>query len=313
MSSDKISNSVVETYEFSENRGSSLPREEPSVNFKESDENTIQLFENNIKEYIEKNNPKVYILTPCYGAKCFVNYVQSLMLTITVFHKYGLKYQVEFVKNDSLISRARNNLVAKAMADPEMTHILFIDSDITWRPMDIFHLILSDKPLIGAIYPLKSYRWERLTTENIQLWSSKKKESVLKDALPDTRFFYSKLMDYNVNYIDSLIKLENNLTEVKHLPTGFMMIKRTVIDKMSKAFPSTKYDDDIRALTPEENKYAFALFDCAVEDGHYMSEDWLFCSRWRKMGGNIWINVAIELLHTGIEDYSGFYLSTIIL
>jgi hypothetical protein len=96
------------------------------------------------------------------------------------------------------------------------------------------------------------------------------------------------------------------------MATGFMMIQRDVIEKMMVAFPSTKYVDDIGFLTPEENKYAYALFDCGVEEGHYYSEDWLFCHRWTKMGGSIWADVSINLTHTGIEDYKGSYLASVI-
>jgi hypothetical protein len=91
-----------------------------------------------------------------------------------------------------------------------------------------------------------------------------------------------------------------------------MMFKREVIEKMSQSFPSTKYTDDVHFLQSHENKYAYALFDCGVEDDHYFSEDWLFCHRWSKMGGEIWIDVSILLTHTGIEDYSGSYLSSIL-
>ena len=66
------------------------------------------------------------------------------------------------MKNDSLVSRARNNLVAKALTDPDTTHIMFIDSDISWEPFDIFKLILSEKPLVGGVYPMKHYFWDRL-------------------------------------------------------------------------------------------------------------------------------------------------------
>jgi hypothetical protein len=91
-----------------------------------------------------------------------------------------------------------------------------------------------------------------------------------------------------------------------------MMIKREVIKKMMKSFPSTKYVDDINFLKPQENEFAYALFDCGVEEGHYFSEDWLFCHRWTKMGNEIWIDVSINLVHSGVEDYCGSYISSII-
>jgi hypothetical protein len=107
-------------------------------------------------------------------------------------------------------------------------------------------------------------------------------------------------------------EIENNLAKVKHLATGFMLIRRNLLESMMKAFPSTKYTDDVNFLKPEENAMAYALFDCGVEEGHYFSEDWLFCSRWSKMGGEIYIDVSINLTHTGIEDYRGCYISSII-
>jgi len=91
-----------------------------------------------------------------------------------------------------------------------------------------------------------------------------------------------------------------------------MMIKREEFEKMALAFPSTKYVDDVNFLTPEENNYAYALFDCGVEDGHYLSEDWLFCHRWSKMGGSIYMDVSISLSHTGIHDYLGSYVTTLL-
>jgi hypothetical protein len=128
----------------------------------------------------------------------------------------------------------------------------------------------------------------------------------------DEQFIQHKLLRYNINYLNNTLSIDHNLAQVRHLATGFMMFKREVIEKMSQSFPSTKYTDDVHFLQPHENKYAYALFDCGVEDDHYFSEDWLFCHRWSKMGGEIWIDVSILLTHTGIEDYSGSYLSSIL-
>jgi hypothetical protein len=51
------------------------------------------------------------------------------MNTISVFRKHNIELIIEFCRNDSLVSRARNNLVARAMGNPKMTHIMFIDND----------------------------------------------------------------------------------------------------------------------------------------------------------------------------------------
>tara|TARA_Y200000002_G_scaffold299412_2_gene254301 strand:- start:17601 stop:18449 length:849 start_codon:yes stop_codon:yes gene_type:complete len=267
-----------------------------------------------IQEYVKENRPVVSILTPCYGSVCFVNYVYCIMKTKEVFEHYNIPVKIEFCKNDSLVTRARNNLIAKAMSDPDITHFMFIDNDITWDPINIIKLLIANKPISGGVYPLKNYNWEKLANnpDLIKERIEKKNNSRVKNIMDDDLLVQYSLLNYNLNYIGPKIKIEKNLTEVKHVATGFMMIKRAVIEKMSEAFPYTKYTDDVNYLEEHENQYAYALFDCGVEDGHYLSEDWMFCNRWRKLGGKIYVDVSINLSHTGIEQYNGSFLSTLI-
>ena len=277
-------------------------------------------FEAKIKNYLQKNKPKVYILTPCYGGLCYTNYVSCLMNTLNVFKQLDVDIQVEFCKNDSLVPRARNNLVAKAMSDKKMTHVIFIDGDISWDPMSIVKLLIADKHVVGGVYPLKHYHWEKLVKDPlnpyksniVQSWLDHKNTTQLKDTVSDEVFVQNKMLSYNINYLESYLNIEENLAKVKHTATGFLMIQRNVFENMFKAFPSTKYIDDVHFLQPHENEFAYALFDCGVEEGHYYSEDWLFCHRWQKMGGDIYIDVSINLNHTGPEDFKGSYITSIV-
>jgi hypothetical protein len=289
----------------------------PSVS---NEKSTAQDFEKQIISFFQKNDVKLYILTPCFASLCYVNYVYCLMSTIELFRRFNIKLKIEFCKNDSLVSRARNNLIARGMTDKEATHFLFIDNDITWDPVDILKLLMADKDLVGGIYPLKNYDWEKLVKDTanpynsnvIQTMLKRKNESQLSGIVTDSAMIQHNLLRYNINYLGQYLEINNNLAKVKHLATGFMMIKRSLLTNMMKAFPSTKYTDDINFLRPNENEMAYALFDCGVEDGHYYSEDWMFCDRWSKMGGEIYVDVSINLTHTGIEDYKGCYVSTII-
>jgi len=123
-------------------------------------------FMDKVKNYVKENRTRVYILTPCYGSLCYVNYVLCLQSTFDLFRSVGIEHKVEFCRNDSLVSRARNNLVAKAMNDPLMTHILFIDADITWEPADVLKLIICNKSLCGGVYPIKHYYWDKIVKDS---------------------------------------------------------------------------------------------------------------------------------------------------
>lgn len=305
---DNISYSVSE----------SVSENESNIKVKEntmSDEEKIKYVEQTIRKIAEERKLKLVILTPCYGGVCHVNYMCSLINTISLLNQLGIKIKIEFCKNDSLVSRARNNLVAKAMSDKEMTHMMFIDSDITWNPADIVKLIMCDKQLVGGLYPIKSFYWERLIGENgenvVQKMLEHKNNTILKNV-NDIEYIQQRLLRYNVNFHGGDVQIDKNLMEIRHLATGFMMIERQVIEQLMKALPETKYIDDVQYLEEHENEFAYALFDCGVEEGHYFSEDWLFCSRWTKLGGKIYADVSINLTHTGQQDYRGSFASTIV-
>ena len=275
-------------------------------------------YQERVTEYLSNNKVSLSILTPHYGGMCYVNYMNSLIATIKRMNELGVELNILFCNNDSLVSRARNNLIAKAMSNPNTTHMLFIDNDITWDPDSILKLLIADKPVVGGIYPLKKYNCDKLISKNpenpnvVHEWIDRKNNSMFKDAIPDIDMVHHRMLSYNVNLNTNSLKIENNLTTVKHIATGFMMIKRKVIERMQQAYPSTKYVDDIGFLLPNENEHAYALFDCGVEDGHYYSEDWLFCHRWANMGGMVHIDVTINLNHTGPVDYVGCYLASVI-
>jgi hypothetical protein len=85
---------------------------------------------------------------------------------------------------------------------------------------------------------------------------------------------------------------------------------------MIAAYPETRFSHvhnlpktGFRDLTPSSNLYA--LFDCIIdpETGAYLSEDYSFCLRWRRIGGDIWIDVASKLTHSGHYDFAGDHAS----
>jgi hypothetical protein len=208
-----------------------------------------------------------------------------------------------------MITRARNNLLARAMMDEEATHFMFIDADISWTPQDITRLIIQDKPIIGGIYPKKKYLWNQLNEENISKMSNHYRESVLKNLVTESDFLRYNMLGYNVNFLSKELEVSNSLVKVRHIATGFMLIKREVVEEMQQRFADTKYVDDVGYLQMNENEKAYALFEGGVVNGHYFSEDWMFCHRY---GGDVYADLSIKLCHTGVEDFDGFLLSSLI-
>jgi len=251
---------------------------------------------------------KIVIATPAYGGMVTSAYATSLINTLFVLQSKNISCYPMFINNESLITRARNNIVAKMLADKTTTHLLFIDADIAWDPIEVLRLIESDKDVIGGIYPLKTYKFENIT--NIQEINARH-ELPHNKHIPMPTFLKQNLLKYNLNFRYNNFAIENNCCVVEHVATGFMLIKREVLEKMIVAHPELKFADDMGILSPEEDKYAYTLFDCAIVNTHYYSEDWLFCHRWKLLGGNVYANVLISLTHIGTHMFEGRLLSSL--
>ena len=288
---------------------------------------TFAEFEQQIKTFIETHKPSLTILTPAYGSQVYVNYTHSLINTINMCNLVGLPVRVEFCRNDSLVSRARNNLVAKALTDKETTHVMFIDADIGWSPIDVLNMLMADKDIVGGAYPLKSHEWERLLLDGgdvAKKWVQSKNESELKDKMSDIEIIKQKLLRYNINLLSNELTINENLMEVRHTATGFIMIKRGVFEQMIAQFPQLKYVDNTGFLTKEENEFAYALFEPSICEGIYMSEDWTFCERWVNVmepknvmeceakKNKVYIDVGVQLSHIGLEEFKGAFLSLLV-
>ena len=57
----------------------------------------------------------------------------------------------------------------------------------------------------------------------------------------------------------------------------------------------------INGELPGEQCY---LFNCMIKNKEYLSEDYSFCQRVLDIGGEIWVNIKINLSHIGVYSFS---------
>jgi hypothetical protein len=71
--------------------------------------------------------------------------------------------------------------------------------------------------------------------------------------------------------------------EVSHAPTGCMLIKAEVFDKMMKAYPDLKINQKtILNGKEQDHEYMYNFFDTMhdKESKKWYGEDFAFCQRW---------------------------------
>ena len=256
-----------------------------------------------VRQFLATNPTKIIIGTPCYGGQLHVGYFQSMMELAVNFTKLGINFELMSIGNESLIPRARNGIVAKFMASDEATHLLFIDADITFSWVSVIKLLLADKELSGGCYPKKMLNWTKL------------KHHIKETPDIEDNMLLAKSLDYVFNPVyfkegDKLMaQVENNMVKVKDIGTGFMMIKKCVIETMIYKFPELQYKNNVAGYHGDNSieDYFYTLFDTVIDEDSkvYLSEDYLFCKRWIECGGDLWLDLSTNLNHTGTMDYRG--------
>ena len=231
---------------------------------------------------------------PCYDRSLTEPFFMSFMKTVMYLKEINCKFAVSTI-TDSLINRARNNLVAKFMANPQFTHLIFLDVDLAFRPEDIVKLLWHDKEIITGSYPIKDINWDKVV-ENVG------KDVPAKElAKKSTRFVVNPVRAGN-----NTIETDNGAIAVHDAGTGFMCIKRSVIEKLIEAYPELKFNDDTGSMSDEEKNWTYAFFNSYVDDdGRFVSEDYGFCRYWQKLEGKVWVDPAIEIQHLGRFNYEG--------
>ena len=234
-------------------------------------------------DMLRKHN--IFFATPCYGGMITDQYFLSMFRASQTLMQHGINFRITTLRNESLISRARNILTAMFL-DSECTHLMFIDADIEFQPDDLIRALAYDKPIIAGAYPKKALDIEAI----------KRGESGVQYAI-NFKF---------MNAETKQIRIENGAVEVLDASTGFFLIKRETIEKMIVAYPELHYRSDSN-IDPKLNKHCYALFDTMLDptDNRYLSEDYTFCRRHQALGGEIWLDPNTKLNHVGSYTFEG--------
>lgn len=217
---------------------------------------------------------KVIFSIPAYLGTLESECVLSLLGATRLLKTRGIEYEVNIISGCPVLPVARNTLTAMFM-NGDGTDLFFIDSDVGFNPGGVIKILEREEKVVAGIYPLKRHPMGypvQVKTE---------------DGIPIGR---------------------DGLIEADFLPAGFMRIKRTVIERMQKAYPDLKYKANVVDVINSGVTEAYDFFNMGVMDNQtWTSEDFFFCKRWRDIGGQLWVYPNIDFKHVGRYNYEGNY------
>ena len=244
----------------------------------------------------------IFVATPVHD-QCSIHYAQGLL----EFQKECMKRNVDVafqIMKSSLVTQGRN-LCVSGFLESGLTHMLFIDSDILFNAESIFKMIERDKDVISIPYPLKTLMWDK-AFKKMQKGEIKKPDDIRKWL----HTYPMKIADPNN------VNIDRGVIEVTHSPTGCMLIKRQVFDKMIKAYP----DKQIVQKTVINGEYVdkpnmWNFFDTIhdPETKTYLGEDFSFCKIWTEIGGKCHAFIDDPIAHIGEHQYQGRFADELIL
>lgn len=200
---------------------------------------------------------KIFVAIPVYDGKLQVQTVKCLLEENTVANGIGDELRVNFLTSCSVPAQGRNQLVQDFL-NSDCDRLFFLDSDISFEPGSIVKLCHMPYDFVGGVYRYKHRE------EKYPIWWKKDQKQ--------------------------LISNEHGLLEVSMLPTGFLALSRDVFSKFREGYPDRQYKN-------WNSGDAFAYFQMVFKEGVLYSDDTYFCKEWTEIGGKIYLDPEIKLVH----------------
>lgn len=200
--------------------------------------------------------------------------------TVALLLANGIEYAWTFVGGDPYVHKARNRLASEFLHfHPGATHLFFIDDDLGWSPPAVLRMLQRDEEIICGVYPKKNDSLEFPVLMNVE-----------NDCLTQ----------------------RGGLYEAKLAPTGFMCLRRAVIERCSKESgeypePDTKHGE-IQCW--DLFRTGFVAHEPGGTQGRWWGEDFFFSAMVRHLGMRIWIDPDIEFTHRGSKAWRANFSDT---
>lgn len=232
---------------------------------------------------------KLFIPLICYNHTMNTEYSMSVMNLVMYLKDNGIVATIYPITFDSLISRARNAAAAFFMEDKQSTHLLFIDSDIEFKPEDVLKLINAEKEVVCAGYAQK--------------WLDE--ETIKKAILNKVDNVFDIGTKGSVHLENPIYKVED-LMKCEYVTTGFLLIKKSAFEKIIEEYPDNYYINDVDAYSSIKTKfYDFFPIGINKETRRYESEDYGFSRLYKNISyeNKLWCHTNIVLKHHGWYGY----------
>lgn len=230
--------------------------------------------------------PSLTIATPTYTGTVRYEHYLSALQTQTILADSGVQARVIVVAECPWVGHARADAVAQFLAATKHSddRLLFIDADVSWHAEDVLRMMRHNVEFVGAVQCDKH-------TGRMLIGAKGKQPG-------DTHRFK----------FDPYTEL---LGPIQRIATCFMMLKRSVFEKMIKAYPEAHVENARFARQRGLAEWFYGFFGQPViphvygDSASWPGEDTHFCDLWVQTGGEIFVDPYVQLTHTVFHPMTG--------
>jgi len=204
----------------------------------------------------------ILFCTPCYGGMVTEPHFRSALNLKEQLTEIGLEHDWLTGANESLVTRARNEMTASYLSTRH-SHMMWLDADIEFEAQDVAKLWNLDADIAAGAYAMKK---------------------------PGERWYAAWVKGKLVKDLDAY----DGPVEADYAGTGFMLIKREVIEKLAQDAP---------VYQAQGGSHVRAIYQTPVHEGVFESEDFHFCRVAKKAGFKLLLEPNVRLTHWGQSAY----------
>lgn len=225
-----------------------------------------------LKSKQEKTRLRAFVATPAYDGKVECNYSQSLAEAAFTAPLFGIGLTASVMGNGAFIDLARNIFAKRFLEDfPDCTHLFFIDADLKFEPRMFIGLMQANKPICAG-----AYRRRQEPEDYPVIWSE------------------------NPNGGGLWVEEEGWLM-CDRVATGFLCIRRDVIEEMAKDAPKITIHGQ-KGPVPWLFHTSFNGSWAPQDGDKFIGEDYGFCDDYvKKYDKRIPVWADADFTHGGLE------------
>jgi hypothetical protein len=242
----------------------------------------------------------ILIAVPTMAGLMKAKTTTTLIMLMRQLTRVGI--EAEYINIDSSdITYARNTYAREVLNSKTLDGLLFVDSDMQFRPALVMRMLALETDVVGAAYPKRTLNLEKYAAAIASAGDS----SPAAHAKALARTYQFTVLPSWDNPNLGRFQIRRGFVRMAGVGMGCTLISRAALQAMIDG----KVVEPRRDIIESVHHLGWGFFDSVRLGDIALSEDFSFCYRWNKMlGRDIWVCIDEAVGHLGEHSHEARYL-----